>query len=241
MKYFGGSSDRTWSEKVSCNSLTFLEPVSRLKRGVELAMMRQKMATDRHPATIIGRVGLLGASAGIVLGLIEAACLRLTDLPLPLLKPHVPPSFWFFAPLLTSVVFGLLGLLAGSLAALPRSRFLGMVIIAGFAGLTGAYLAFVLRYSQSASVWYIALAGCHHARHLVCTWFSPGLWPLCGLPGSLTRLWASWPMCRSAFGLGVSLPPSPCWRSPWEFPVFPITVRPPPPAPRVKGNRLTSS
>jgi arylsulfatase A-like enzyme len=111
----------------------------------------------RNRRAIIGRVGLLGASAGIVLGFIEAAGLRLTGLPLPLLKPHVPPSFWFFALLFTSVVFGLLGLLAGCLAALPRSRFPGTVIIAGFVGLTGIYLALVLRYSQSASGWYIAL------------------------------------------------------------------------------------
>jgi len=93
--------------------------------------------------TIIGRVGLLGASAGIVLGLIEAHCLRLTDLPFS-------PSIWFLAPLLTSVAFGLLGLLAGFLASSPRSPFLGMGIIAGLAGLTGEYLAFVLRFSRSA-------------------------------------------------------------------------------------------
>ena len=85
---------------------------------------------------------MLGASAGIVLGLIEARCLRLADFPLP-------PSIWFLAPLLTSVAFGLLGLLAGFLASLPRSRMLGMGIIAGLAGLTGEYLAFVLRFSRS--------------------------------------------------------------------------------------------
>lgn len=90
------------------------------------------MATNRiSRLTIIGRVSLLGASAGVVLGLFEAACLRLTPIPLALQKPHVPPSFWFFAPLLTSVTFGLLGLLAGFLAALPRRRFLGMAFIAG--------------------------------------------------------------------------------------------------------------
>ena len=116
------------------------------------------MATGHlNRQTIIVRVGLLGASAGIVLGLLEAGCLRLTDIPLPLLRPHVPASFWFFAPLLASVTFGLLGLLAGFVAALPRSRFLGMVIIAGFVGLTGAYLALVLRYTQLATVWYPAL------------------------------------------------------------------------------------
>ena len=101
------------------------------------------MTTVPHDRqTIIGRVGLLGASAGIVLGLIEARCLRLADFPLP-------PSIWFLAPLLTSVAFGLLGLLAGFLASLPRSRMLGMGIIAGLAGLTGEYLAFVLRFSRS--------------------------------------------------------------------------------------------
>src|SRR5271157_1304989 len=114
------------------------------------------MATDPLiRRTIIGKVGLLGASGGIVLGLFEAGCLRFTDL--PLLMPHVPPSFWFFAPLLTSVTFGLLGLLAGFIATLLKSRFLGMVIIAGFMGLTSSYLALVLRYSQSGSGWYVAL------------------------------------------------------------------------------------
>jgi arylsulfatase A-like enzyme len=136
------------------------------------------MATD-HPnrQTIIGRVGLLGASDGIVLGLFEAGCLRFADF--PLLMPHVPPSFWFFAPLLTSVAFGLLGLLAGVLAALPRSRFLGMAIIAGFVGLTGAYLALVVRYSQSASVWYPALQRVITPAILfavVFAWTLPALW-----------------------------------------------------------------
>ena len=79
-----------------------------------------------------------------------------------------------FAPLLTSVVFGLLGLLAGFLAALPRSRFLGMVIIAGFAGLTGAYLAWCCNSTQSGSGWFIALQECHHAHHSSSQWFSPG-------------------------------------------------------------------
>jgi arylsulfatase A-like enzyme len=93
--------------------------------------------------------------------------------------PHVPPSFWFFAPLLTSVAFGLLGLLAGFIAALPKSRFLGMVLIAGFVGSTGAYLALVLRYSQSGSGWYIALQ--HFitpaiAFALVFAWTLPALW-----------------------------------------------------------------
>ena len=116
------------------------------------------MATDqRNRQTIIVRVGLLGASAGIVLGLIEGGCLRLTDFPLPLLKPHVPLSFWFFAPLLTSVAFGLLGLLAGCLAAIPKSRFLGIVIIAGVAGLTGEYFRLVLQYYPSGHVWFILL------------------------------------------------------------------------------------
>src|SRR5271157_759836 len=116
------------------------------------------MATEHiRRRTIIGSVGLLGASAGIVVGLLEAGFMRLTDLPLPLMLPHVPRSFWFFAPLLASVAFGLLGLLAGLLAALPRSRFLGMVMIAGLAGLAGAYLALVLQYTQSASLWYPAL------------------------------------------------------------------------------------
>ena len=176
------------------------------------------MATD-HPnrQTIIGRVGLLGASAGIVLGLIEAGCLRLTDLPLPLLKPHVPPSFWFFAPLLTSVAFGLLGLLAGFLAALPRSRFLGMVIIAGFVGLAGAYLALVLQYSQSASVWYLALQHVITPAILfavVFAWTLPALWatrkpdsPLGFLADVPLRLWSGvvfGSMATLAVAVGIS-------------------------------------
>ena len=112
-----------------------------------------------NPRTIIARVGLLGASTGIAVGLIEAAFLRFTDLPLPLMKPHVPASFWFFAPLLASVTFGLLGLLAGFLAALPRTRFLRMVIIAADVGLAGAYLGLVLQFTQSTTVWYPALEG----------------------------------------------------------------------------------
>src|SRR5271157_1401058 len=138
------------------------------------------MATEHiRRRTIIGSVGLLGASAGIVVGLLEAGFMRLTDLPLPLMLPHVPRSFWFFAPLLTSVAFGLLGLLAGVLAALPRSRFLGMAIIAGFVGLTGAYLALVVRYSQSASVWYPALQRVITPAILfavVFAWTLPALW-----------------------------------------------------------------
>src|SRR5271166_5802244 len=116
------------------------------------------MTTDHlNRQTIIGRVGLLGASAGVVLGLIEAACLRIPHWPLPLLKPTVPPSFWFFAPLLTSLVFGLLGLLAGFLASLGRSRFHGMVMIGCLVGLAGAYFWLVLRYYPSVRVWLVFL------------------------------------------------------------------------------------
>jgi arylsulfatase A-like enzyme len=116
------------------------------------------MTTD-HPnrQTIIGRVGLLGASAGIFLGLIEAACLRLPNWALPLLKPHVPFSFWFFAPLLASLVFGLLGLLAGSLASRVKSRFLGMVLIGGLVGLAGDYFWLVLKSYSSVWAWFIFL------------------------------------------------------------------------------------
>jgi arylsulfatase A-like enzyme len=121
-------------------------------------MLMGEMTTD-YPKrlTIVGSVGLLGASAGIVVGLLEAGFMRLSDWPLALMLPHVPRSFWAFAPLLAAVTFGLLGLLAGLLAALPRSRFLGMVIIAALAGLAGAYLALVVQYTQSASLWYPAL------------------------------------------------------------------------------------
>jgi arylsulfatase A-like enzyme len=116
------------------------------------------MTTD-HPdrQTIIGRIGLLGASAGVILGLIEAACLRLPNWPLPLLKPHVPFSFWFFAPLLMSVVFGLLGLLAGFLASRGKSRLLGMLLIGALVGLAGDYFWLVLKSYSSAWAWVIFL------------------------------------------------------------------------------------
>jgi arylsulfatase A-like enzyme len=176
------------------------------------------MAFDRrNRQTIIGRVGLLGASAGIVLGLLEAGFLRLTDLPLVLQKPHVPLSFWFFAPLLTSVFFGLLGLLAGFLAALPRSRFLGMVIIAGFVGLTGVHLALALGFSQSGSGWFIALQHVITPAILfavVFAWTLPALWatrkpdsPLGFLAEVPQRLWSGVvfaSMATLAVGVGIS-------------------------------------
>ena len=165
--------------------------------------------------TIIGRVGLLGASAGIVLGLLEAGFLRFTDL--PLLMPHVPPSFWFFAPLLTSLAFGLLGLLAGFTATLPKSRFLGMVIIASFAGLTGAYLALALKFSQSGSGWYVALQRFTTPTLLfgvVFAWTLPALWatrkpgsPLGFLADAPQRLWSGavlGAMATLAVGVAVS-------------------------------------
>jgi arylsulfatase A-like enzyme len=109
---------------------------------------------DRIRSNIIGRVGLFGASAGLFLGLFEAACLRVTELPLPLLRPHVPPSFWFFAPLLTSVAFGLICLLAGVLAALSKSRLVGMLSIAGVAGLAGDYFWLVFKFYPSGRIWF---------------------------------------------------------------------------------------
>lgn len=119
---------------------------------------RQKMALHRTPFWQIPfRTSLLGATAGIIVGLIEAACLRLPDMPLALRKAHVAPSFWVFAPLLASMVFGVLGLLAGFLATLTRSRFFGMVMIAGLAGLTGSYFRLVLQFYPSGPVWFIFL------------------------------------------------------------------------------------
>ena len=170
------------------------------------SLKRQKMATDpTSRRTIIGRVGLLGASAGIVLGLIEAACLRLTDLPLPLQKPHVPPSFWFFAPLLTSVVFGLLGLLAGFLAALPQLPLPRDGDYRRLRRFDGRLPGLVLQYSQSGRVWFIVLRECHHAQpsylQLVFAWT---LAALCGPPGSLAPLWASLAeFAACGFGRGV--------------------------------------
>ena len=100
------------------------------------------MATDpTNRRTIIGRVGLLGASVGIVVGPFEAGFLRVTEWPLALQKPHVAPYFWFFAPLLASLVLGLVDLLAGWLASLLRLRFLGMLMIAGLASLAGNYFS----------------------------------------------------------------------------------------------------
>jgi arylsulfatase A-like enzyme len=94
------------------------------------------------------------------------------------------------------VAFGLLGLLAGFLASLPRSRFLAMVIIASFAGLTGDYLASVLQFTGSALVLRdfttpaILFAG-------VSAWTMAALWatrkpdsPLGFLAGVPHRLWS---------------------------------------------------
>jgi len=78
-------------------------------------------------------------------------------MPLALQKPHVAPSFWLFAPLLGSVVFGLLGLFAGFLATLPISRFFGMVTIAGLTGLAGTYFRLVLQPYPTAREWFIFL------------------------------------------------------------------------------------
>jgi len=145
-------------------------------------------------------VGLFGASVGLVVGLLEAAFMRLTDFPLAMMLPHVPRSFWFFAPLLSAVTFGLLGLLAGVLAALPRSRFLGMAIIAGLAGFAGAYLALVVQYTQSASVWYPALEQFITPAIFFAvffTWTLLALWatrkpvaPLGFLAGAPPRVWS---------------------------------------------------
>ena len=106
---------------------------------------------------IIAPVGLLGASLGMLAGYLEAACLRSGDVSLALQKPHVPLSFWFFSPLLGSLVFGLLGLLVGCLAAIPKSRFLGMLMIAGLAGLMAEYCCLVLQHFPSAQVWFVFL------------------------------------------------------------------------------------
>ena len=159
------------------------------------------MTTGRpRRQTIIGRVGLLGASAGIVLGLIEAAFLRLTYLPLVLQKPQVPLSFWFFAPLLTAIFFGLLGLLAGIIAALPTSRFLGMLTIAAFVGLAGIHLSLAVQFTQSGAMWYPALSYLTTPTvlfYLVFVWTFLALWatrhpdsPLGFMDNARPRLWS---------------------------------------------------
>jgi arylsulfatase A-like enzyme len=109
--------------------------------------------------TIIGRVGLLGASIGIALGLFEAACLRLTSWPLSCGKPHVSFSFWFFDPAFIAVIFGLLGLAIGVVARLVKHWYLRISVVAGFVGLAGTYAARVLQYSQSVTGWYIVVRG----------------------------------------------------------------------------------
>jgi arylsulfatase A-like enzyme len=107
--------------------------------------------------TIIGTLGLLGAILGIVLGLVEAGCLRLTSFALTFPRPHVPFSFWFLAPLLASVAFGLLGLLAGVVAVLVRRRFPGMAAVAALVGFAGVYFALILRALPSGRAWFVFL------------------------------------------------------------------------------------
>ncbi len=103
------------------------------------------------------RTTLLGASVGFLVGLVEAACMRLTDIPLFLQKPHVTAVFWFLAPLLTLVAFGTLGLLTSFLAGWIPNRYIGMVLNVMVVGLAGAYLGSVLEFSQQASPWFIVM------------------------------------------------------------------------------------
>ena len=107
--------------------------------------------------TVIGTLGLLGASLGILLGLVEAACLRLPNFALALPRPHVPFSFWFLAPLLVSVAFGLLGLLAGIVVVLVRHRFPGMAAVAALVSLAAFYFALILRVLPSSRAWFVFL------------------------------------------------------------------------------------
>jgi arylsulfatase A-like enzyme len=131
--------------------------------------------------TIIGRLVLLGATIGITLGLIEAACLRIPAFALTLPRPRVPFSFWFVAPLFTALAFGLLGLLIGFLASLPKSRFIGKLIIACLAGLAGAYFELVVRFYPSGQAWFVFL------REVI----SPGLVVILAFTSALAALWAS--------------------------------------------------
>jgi len=107
--------------------------------------------------TIIARTGLLGVTIGGALGLIEAACLRLPHFALAFPRPHVPFAFWFLAPLLASVAFGLLGLLTGWVIVLVKSRFFAMMLIASVAGLAGAYVALIIRFYPSNRTWFVFL------------------------------------------------------------------------------------
>ena len=131
--------------------------------------------------TIIRTLGLLGASLGIVLGLVEAACLRLTSFALTFPRPHVPFSFWFLAPLLASVAFGLLGLLAGVLATLARHRLPGMAVVAGLVSFAGIYFALILRALPSGRAWFVFL----------CQVISPSLLAALVFGVALAALWVT--------------------------------------------------
>jgi arylsulfatase A-like enzyme len=112
---------------------------------------------SKNRGPIIARVGLVGATVGIAVGLVEAACLRLTDLSFLPQKPHVPALFWFVAPLLAALAFGILGILIGVASSFARNRWIGTILVAGLCGLAGAYLARVLEFTQERSGWFIAL------------------------------------------------------------------------------------
>ncbi len=106
---------------------------------------------------VICRTTLLGASVGIVVGLIEAAFLHFTDAPLLFHKPAVTPLFWFLAPLLTCLAFGVLGLIIGLLGAWFRHPFIVKFLVATLLGLSGAYFGWALQFSQQGSPWFIVL------------------------------------------------------------------------------------
>lgn len=140
--------------------------------------------------TLIGRVCLLGASAGVVGGLLEAYTLLIPHWPLPLAKPLVHPSYWFFAPLLDSIVLGTLGLLAGALVALSPSRYLRVFTIAALMGLIGCYYDFILESYAAGATWLVFL------REIL----TPGFAAALAFGCTVAVLWPTW---RPSHPLGV--------------------------------------
>ena len=113
-------------------------------------------------------------------------------------RPHVPFSFWFLSPLLVSVAFGLLGLLAGVVAVLVGHRFPGMAVVAALVGFAAFYFALILRFLPSDRVWFVFL------REVI----SPGLFISLVFVFALAVLWVT-RTPDSPFGALAHLPTRP--------------------------------
>ena len=148
--------------------------------------------------------------------------MRFADVPLFLYKPRVAASFWLFAPLITSLTFGLLGLAAGALASLPKSRFLGKLILAAFVGFMGAYLSLVMDFALTGDGWFYPIRPFVSPPILFAlafVWTLPALWdtrmpgtPLGFLANLPLRLWSRTVvsvMTLLTFALGVNYLPDP--------------------------------